>query len=331
MADIITHQEDTRAVAEPGPAPRRKHALLGLIAALAIALTTFISGIGTAKADTAQWSVSHVYMNIAVVPGNAAQSQYYGLIASLRAAAGHSYRQNVMMTQPDDIHSLIRLDLTVGPEPLQLWFTGNNLYLRGFTDAFGNTYSFNDFDLQGAMRPASAFSSGGGLLPPAAAPNGGQYFVLPFGSDYTSMVQAANRSRDTMPISLFALNGAWGNLATAGGAMQPQNFARSLMFMIQFTSESARFYDTYQVFASIFAPRPASIVGVPPAAQEFENNWSQISQYAIALTNGNTNPGPLYVGPSAGTLNNFSDVNAHLAEGLFTLSAVPATLSHDEL
>jgi hypothetical protein len=69
--------------------------------------------------------------------------------------------------------------------------------------------------------------------------------------------------------------------------------------------------------------------GVSLAAQEFENSWATISQYAIALTAGNTNPGPVYVGPNAGTLRNFSDVQVHLAEGLYILSAVIA--GHTEL
>jgi hypothetical protein len=339
MADIITHQEDTRAVVAPGPAPGRKHTLLGSIAALAMALTMFISGFGTARADTAQWSVRHVYMNLGS-PGQSQQSQYYGLIRSLRDAAGHAWRNNVQMTQLDDIHSLIRLDLTLAGRTVQLWFTGNNLYLRGFTDPQGNTYSFNDYDLQGAMRPASAFSSGGDLLPQAA--RGRQYFVLPYGSDYNAMTQAAGRGRDAMPISWLALNQSFLSLANVPGTTNNQSLARALMFMIQYTSESARFYDVYQVMYNVMGNvpglgdaglgQPARYDGLPAAGQEYENNWSQISQYAINLTNGR-NPGPLYVGPSAGTLYNFNDVQNHLAEGIGMPSRVSTTgnYRHTEL
>jgi hypothetical protein len=49
---------------------------------------------------------SHVYMNLTVAPGHSAQSQYYGVIRSLRNAAGHPCRNNVEMTQLDDIHAL---------------------------------------------------------------------------------------------------------------------------------------------------------------------------------------------------------------------------------
>jgi hypothetical protein len=331
MADMITHQGDTRAVAAPGPAPGRTCVPLALIAALAIALTSFISGIGTARADTPQWSVSHVYMNLTVAPGQSAQSQYYGLIRSLRNAAGHSWRNNVQMTQLDDIHALIRLDLTLENRTVQLWFTGNNLYLRGFTDPQGNTYAFNDYDLQGAMRPASAFSSGGDLLPR------GQYFVLPYGSDYNAMTQAAGRGRDTMPISWIALNASFLSLANAPGtpgSTDTQSRARALMFMIQYTSESARFYGVYQVMYNIMGNvlglgdagryELARYNGLPAADQEFENNWSQISQWVINLTNGR-NPAPLYVGPTAGTLYNFNDGQNHLAEGIGMPSEVSTT------
>jgi Ribosome inactivating protein len=334
MADIITCQEDAAAATAPKPAPSRKHAagvtrtlyrFLGVVAALAITLTAFISGTGTAKADTNQWSVSHVYMGLGNGPSQTQQSQYYGLITSLRNAAGHAWRNNVQMTQLDAIHSLIRLDLTYAGTTLQLWFTGNNLYLRGFTDTQGNTYSFDDYDLQGAMRPASAFSYGGGLLPTGA------FYTLPYGSDYNSLVQQAGRGRESMPISWNDMWGSYSNLANAdgaNGASDVQNFARSLMFMVQFTSESARFYDVYGVMADLMLNYGTQVgdagyyYGLPAVQQELENSWSQISQYATNLSN-NTNPPDLYVGPSTGTLTSFGDVQARLAEGI----AIPTEVS----
>ena len=346
MADIVTHQDDTRAAAAPGPAPRRKRALLGLIAALAVALT-FISGIGTARADTSSWTVNHVYMNLGP-PGQSAQSQYYGLIQSLRDAAGHPFRNNVEATQSGDDHSLIRLDLTApttdGPVTVQLWFTANNLYLRGFVDSFGTLYQFNDYDLRAAMLPAGNFpASSQALLPAAATSNPpGPSVILPYGSDYTSMTQAAQRNRDNMPISYGALANAVLTLAD-GSRSGYLNIARALMFMIQYTSESARFYDVWRVMNTImgntpipgtnpptYPPPPPAYNGVPAAAQEFENNWSGISQYAINLSNG-SNPAPYYVGPNAGTLNNFNDVQFHLAEALGIPSQVDPNPLHDEL
>jgi hypothetical protein len=338
MADIITHQEDTRAVAAPGPAPRRKRALLGLIAALAIVLTTFISGIGTAKADTPSWTVSHVYMNIGR-PGQNAQNAYYGLIQSLRDAAGHPWVNRIEATQSGDTHSLIRLDLTAptanGPVTVQLWFTANNLYLRGFTDGTGSLYYFNDYDLRAAMQPASNFPATSRALLPAAATSNGPSVILPYGSDYTSMVQAAQRNRSDIPISYEALGNASLTLA-AGARSGYQNLARALMFMIQYTSESARFYDVWRVMNNIMGTTPIGNVyppaynGVPAAAQEYENNWSQISQYALDQSNG-TNPAPLYVGPNAGTLNTLYDAQQHLAEAIGIPSQVSTNPLRDEL
>jgi hypothetical protein len=309
-----------------------------LIAALAIALT-FISGIGTAKADTPSWTVSHVYMNLGP-PGQSAQSQYYGLIQSLRNAAGHTWRNGVEQTQTTDTHSLIRLDLTAptanGPATVQLWFTANNLYLRGFVDSRGTLYSFNDYDLRAAMMPASSFTSGGNLLPSAATSNPpGPSVILPFGSDYSSMTQAAQRNRGDMPVSYEALANAFLTLAD-GSRSGYLPIARAVMFMIQYTSESARFYDVWQVMNNIMGNTPINGVyppaynGVPAAAQEFENSWSGISQYAISLSNG-SNPADYYVGPNAGTLTNFNDVQFHLAEGLGIPSQVSPNPLRDEL
>jgi len=261
----------------------------------------------------------------------------YGLIQSLRNAAGHPWRNGVEQTQISDTHSLIRLDLTApvanGPVTVQLWLTANNLYLRGWTDAGGTTYSFNDYDLRGAMQPASSFTSGGDLLPAAAT--GGPYVTLPYGSDYNSMVQAAGRDRSQMPISYIALFNAWTGLANAGITGQ-QSVARAVMFMIQYTSESARFYDVWRVMNNIMGNTPINGVyppaynGVPAAAQEYENNWSQISQYALDQSNG-TNPAPLYVGPNAGTLNTLYDAQQHLAEAIGIPSQVSTNPLRDEL
>jgi hypothetical protein len=208
---------------------------------------------------------------------------------------------------------------------VQLWFTANNLYLRGFTDGGGTTYSFNDYDLRGAMQPATSFTSGAGLLPAAAT--GGAYVVLPYGSDYTSMTQAAGRDRSQMPINWTVLNANIGTLSNAALQLNPQNVPRALMFMIQYTSESARFYDTYQPMANIMQNRALYYPGVPAAAQEFENSWSQMSQFGIDLSNGR-NPAPLYIGPNAGWLRTFLDLAAHLAEAMGLPSNI--VLPHQE-
>jgi hypothetical protein len=314
-----------RAGASRGPESGRqlRHRLLAVIAALALALTALISGIGTANADTGEYFTSHVYMNLGIGPGQGQGSQYSSLISSLRNAAGHSWRNNVMMTGWQS-HGLIRLDLTYEGITLQLWFTANNLYLRGFTDTQGNTYGFSDFNLAGLMQTTAIYNGGNGLLPAAAY--GGAYHTLNFASDYNDLSAAADRNRQEMPISWTDMWNSMFNLAAAAGNLSANDqlyYARSLMFMIQFTSESARFYDVYGVMADIMT-NGAVYSGLPPVQQELENSWAQMSQYAENLSNG-TNPAPLFVGPHVGTLYNFGDVQARLAEGIGTPSQVSST------
>jgi hypothetical protein len=332
MADIITGQENTRAVASPGTAAGRKHAvsltrtgyrLLGLVAALAIALTAFISGTGTAKADIGDVNVGHVWMNLSGYASVDQANQYSQLISSLRAAAGHGWQGSTMMTQPNS-DSLIRLDLTVDGNTLQLWLTPNDLYLRGWTDTQGNTYSFNDYNLRGMMQTIVARNGGGQGLLPAAASSWNQYYTLPYGSNYNSLSQAAQRSRDTMTVSYNDLWWSAENLALARGAIdQPStlSYARSLMFMIQYTSEAARFNDVFGVMSAISGNNNRRDVGIGALQQELENSWAQITQFADNVVQ-NAGTAAIYVGPTVGWLYTLWQVNQYLAEGIGLTSQI---------
>jgi Ribosome inactivating protein len=302
---------------------RARYGFSAAIVTLVVTVAMFISGVVPAVAETTPWSVSHVWMNLGGGPSWSQQSQYQGLINSLRNAAGYGWRDNVMQTQTDSNHSLIRLDLSYTDSNgtttnLWLWFEPDNLYLRGFTTNNGTTYSFNDYNLQAAMQPASAITFNN-LLPSAAW--GGAYNTLPFGSDYNDMTQAAHRNRSDMPLSWSDMWNSFYNLAYAETSGN-QSLARSLMFMIQFTSEAARFNDVYGVMADILRPgsngTQVSYDGLPSRQQELENSWAQISQYAVNLTN--SNPSPLYVGPYAGTLYGWAAVQAVLAQRVGNLN-----------
>ncbi|MEZ0107948.1 hypothetical protein ABH920_001946 [Catenulispora sp. EB89] len=304
--------------------------VLSAIVAFFTALAGLVVGAGNANADTPPWWVSHVYMNIGPTASQTQQSQYGELIGSLRAASGHAWRNGVMMTQSPSSHSLIRLDLAQGNANISLWFTPDNLYLRGFTAADGATFSFNDFNLQAAMQPAGGFGNSN-LLPAAAT--GGTYYTLPFSSNYNNLVQVAGRDRAAMPISWNDFFNSFYNLAYADQtAANNQTIARDLLFMIQYTSEAARFNDTFGVMSAIMGATAVIYNGLPPLQQEVENDWSQISRYAINQSNG-TNPAPLYIGPNAGTISSFSGVQRYLALGIGTSGDVSSTgdWNHSEL
>ncbi|MEZ0109331.1 hypothetical protein ABH920_003341 [Catenulispora sp. EB89] len=305
--------------------------ILSAIAALFMAFAGLVAETGSASADTPPFWVSHVYMNIGNTASQTQASQYTQLIGSLRAAAGHAWRDGVMQTQSSSDHSLIRLDLAQGNARIALWFTPDNLYLRGFTTTSGATFSFNDFNLQAAMQPATAYGNSD-LLPAAAT--GGTYITLPFSSNYNNLVQVAGRDRAAMPISWNDFFNSFYNLAYAdqGTPATNQAIARDLLFMIQYTSESARFNDVFGVMSDIMGNAARFYNGLPALQQEVENDWTQMSRYAINVSNG-TNPAPLYVGPNAGNVSSFNDVQRFLALAMGTSGSTSPTgdWNHSEL
>ncbi len=241
--------------------------VLSAIVALFMALAALVAGVSSASADTPAWTVSHVYMNIGDTASQTQQSQYSQLISSLRAATGHAWRNGVMLTQLPLNHSLIRMDLARGDARVVLWFEPDNLYLRGFTTADGATFSFNDLDLRGYMASPSSWGSTSNLLPPAAS--GGTYYTLPFSSNYNNLVQVAGRSRDNMPITWNDFWNSFYNLAYAdqGTPASNQAIARDLLFMIQYTSEAARFNDTFGVMSAIMGSTSANYTGLRPSSR----------------------------------------------------------------
>jgi hypothetical protein len=246
-----------------------------------------VASAGAAKADVPNNGVGHVWLNLNN-PGQGAQSQFSAFITSLRQAAGHDFRGGVYQTQTETSNRLIRADITdPAGNQVWLWITPSDLYVRGFTSQTnGTTYYFGDdgFNLQ----------------------------MLDFGSNYNSMSQAAGRGRDTMLISFNDLVGSVRNLATVGypyGGNQ-QDVARSMMFMIQYTSEAARFWDVYGVMSDIMNSWTARYDGLPLLQQNLENSWDAISQYGYRVTNDPYTPPTNITG--VGTFWNWGDVQARL-------------------
>jgi hypothetical protein len=231
--------------------------------------------------------IGHVWLNFGAVASQTQKSQYTAFITSLRQAAGNEFRNGVLATQ-DAGNELVRVDLTSPTgHTISLWITPNNLYVRGVTAADGTTYTFNDNDytLWQDMVALGAGRPGQNPLMPASP----QHFnTLNFGSNYDSLRAAAGRGRENMPISMDDLIGSVDQLATLQpSAVNQQATARSLMFLIQFTSEAARFTDVTGVFQNAMGNPGASYPGLPALQQEIENSWDQISRYAFAV---NQNP-----------------------------------------
>jgi Ribosome inactivating protein len=154
-----------------------------------------LAGMGTAKADVRPGQYTHVYMNVGAQGSQSQQSQYAQLISSLRAAAGHPFRNGVMITN-GSTGQLIRLTLTDTESKLSLdlWISPDNLYVRGFTASNGQTYEFQDssYNLYRAMQNNGA----GEFL-------GWGVALLSYGSDYNDLVRNAGVGRERLNFSTF--------------------------------------------------------------------------------------------------------------------------------
>ncbi|MFJ4469609.1 ribosome-inactivating family protein [Streptomyces sp. NPDC089424] len=285
--------------------------------ALFVTLATFVLGAPAAKADTGTNRIGHVWMHLDDQPSTQQASQYLGLLQSFQGASAHYWQQGIAATQTSE-SSLIRMDLNFAGESLWLWFTPEDLYLRGFTNHYGDTWTFNDNDWNLAEhmhRIATDRSPDVGLLPDLT-----RIRTLHFGSNYNSMAaNAGGINRGNLPISYTAVwNAAWQLQYGDSTAMT----AQSLLLMIQFTSEAVRFWDVYGLFRGVMEDGTRRI-GVPANHQELENHWNQIGRFAQDWYAGR-NPRPVNVGPHAGVISNISQVR----ENLWTILGNPATTSY---
>jgi hypothetical protein len=141
------------------------------------------------------------------------------------------------------------------------------------------------------------------------------------------MTRAAGRTRQGMPISYNDLMGSVNQLANYGGG-DGQSTARSLMFMIQFISEATRINQVRGTMLTAMGT-DARATGLPTAQLSYENDWGQLSQYAIDVTN-NSATSPRTIG-SAGLLTNFGQVAQFVATILGVPSESTGNQGHDEL
>jgi hypothetical protein len=279
---------------------------------LATALTSSFTGAHRANADTYPGRVAHVWLGLGGSPGSESQSQYRVFLDSLHSAAGHAWTNGMMATQSTGTvgqgNALIRVDLNFNDEELRLWVSPDNLYLRGFTNASNETFQFNDsdYDLHSVI---SGLSQGpnAGLLPPL-----NQFVTMNFGSNYNSLESAARHGRESMSISYNDLWNSAYNLQYTYNA--GSSTAGSLMFMIQYISEAARFWDVYGVMSAIMG---SDVVynGLPIRQQEIENAWDQMTRWGGAAVSGQ-NPNPYYIGPHAGWISTLAGLAGILWMGL---------------
>ena len=246
--------------------------------------------------------------------GSSMQSRYAQLINEIRAASGHTFRQNVLATQGNSNPGIIRVRLINGATEAILWISPQDLYLRGFTNTHGQTFQFNDpeYDLVQQLRDLQY--------------NAGTIRTLDFGSNYNALegTRAANRGREATPLNYSSFWNTFFNLAFMTDPTGPrlQGCAQSLLTMIQVTSEAVRFIDVYNVIYD--AMGSGSYNGLPAYQQRLENQWGAMSAWAFRLNNNpgieplelreaNPNNGnsPTY-SPNSLTLRSWADIQRYL-------------------
>lgn len=288
---------------------RGLNAPLRILLALTLAVTGMIAlNVAPASADTGG-GVSHVYLNVGDSGSAGQASQYSSFIGSLRNTVGHGYRGNTGQTQSYS-GGLARVTLTLPSSNVTatLWITPQDLYVQGYSDNNGHNFVFSDTPeaVRLQIYAATGYQSVGRLS---------------FSSDYNHMNQAAGRGRESMPISFADVRGSIYNLATESNPYggNQRNVARSLMLMTQFTSESARLWDVFGVFADVMGNSGSRYSGLPTLQQYLENDWAALSRYGYDISNNPTIGGRHFNG--VGDIYTWDGVARYLALmlGTFTL------------
>jgi hypothetical protein len=265
------------------------------VVSAAVVLATMTAMAGPARADVGPGQVAHVYMNLDNRPGNSAATGYRAFINSLRRAAGHAFRGATYIAQSNP-GGIIRADInaTGGNQALRLtlWIDPVNLYVLGFTNANNQTLYFND------VSPANADRVAVGAL--AQGFHGGTQ-RLPFGGNYMSLSRTAGRGRGAMPISMNDIYSSVASLATTTSGnigTSTLSASRSLMLLIQVTSEAARFSNVYGIMSQALG-NPGSRNGLPAREQNLENNWEAMSRYGLSVSHNSTTRPETIIGAGA--------------------------------
>jgi hypothetical protein len=250
---------------------------------------------GRAWANTAPGTYTHCYVNLQGYGSQQSMNEWGNFVGSIANAAGSRLSQGAMVTQTtggDNSPSggLIVATISYQGATLTLFISPMDLYLRGIANSAGQVYVFNDFGIGSNTYTTVAEIVGNGAM---SFTNGVQYnevlgTFLGIQSNYNSMTAANNgQGRETLTFDYPTFLDAWYNLAyLTNNDLQSDraHLARSLMIMIQMTSEAARFNDVGGTARTVMSGGTQQ--GLPLFQQYLENNWASISSYGWNTMNG---------------------------------------------
>ncbi|GAA4077238.1 ribosome-inactivating family protein [Streptomyces hundungensis] len=278
-----------------------RRAVLAIAMSLAI-VPGLLSSAQPASAHTGEGSINHVWLDLGDAPSSQQTIAYSTFLASLRAAVSDTWRDGTQYTQdPSQTEGIVRVSLSANDDSgrrraVDLWVQPDNLYVVGYSpQGSGVSYTFND----------ASFNRG---------PIDTSITNLPFGGNYQALVQAAGRDRSSMPIWWQDIRASILQLANQTSAnTNTQNTARSLMLLIQMTSEAARFNDLEGVFHAAVGDWSWGRTGLEGWQQNLENNWGVVSNFYWNLVGaGNTSTPTVPYIPGLGTIENTDQVRRYL-------------------
>jgi len=262
--------------------------ILGVVLAVAALLGGYVT-VGTANAQTGAGRETFVYFDLhrdGASENN--QFRYSSFVASLREAVSvpvqnqNSELNGAQETQPGNPMGLVRARLSTLSDgryfSVDLYIRPNDMYVIGYHVPGSNVrWLFND---EQWVHP----------LPPETQQQAPTSYTLPFGANYNALTQAAGRGREDMPISFAQVQNAIVTLAQTvennGNmpAMFRQGAARSLMLLIQMTSEAARFNDIEGPFRSAMGTWNTNYLH--QGQLNLETNWGTLSEYFHRIARG---------------------------------------------
>ena len=271
---------------------------------MAVTLNTF-AGSESAAADVSNNSIGHVFLDIRNVSGDTLRSQYLTFLQSLRAAAGHEFRDGVQQTQTDTTNRLIRVetnDLRGSDPPRQrrmsLWLTPNNPYVVSFQNQNALSWDLND-NAPRLDRTMESIQLVAGTGPENGSnlANRQQYQGrLPFWGNYISLSHAAQRGRDAVPSSFQQLINSVNNYRisdfayrvtqnprTAALVIPPVGFLRSFRDVQLLMAKTARRRSALRVRPRPIAPQTCSPSGPSAHARRSRGTlvWTESSCWLL--------------------------------------------------
>ncbi|MFK8911334.1 ribosome-inactivating family protein [Streptomyces sp. YS-3] len=236
------------------------------------------ASVATAAATVGPQAIQAPYIWDLTQTDDASVRTTYGrVIAGLRTAVGHHLEADPTLletsTSPDIVTLRVQLP---GNRYVNLHYTADNLYLRGFSVDGGDVVQFNDFDLGRQMGRSSRI-----------LPFNGRYGTQQGHLEANSSVDRAHLTFERSTL-VSQLNDLY-DFANRSGTADNRRVATAALTMVTATSEAARFRPVYD---SILSAMPD---GGDRGRQstdniELENDWSALTGFTRQLLRGEQPP-----------------------------------------